>query len=598
VKGRFQPDRETQQADGSLRLRPRIAAHEGAESLGPGLERLQKAAGNHALQQALRPPDAQPQTETTSAPASLNAGVDRALGPGLPLDFAAREEMGGQLGADLSEVRLHSDAAAAESAQRLHAAAYTLGPHIVFGADAEGLNTSHGRSLLAHELAHVLQQRRDHRPRIQRQAAPGQDVDVDVVPESQAEADRLKNAGVNLPQVGPGTWQATGGSPYTDILPAYSQQGDSCGAASLVSALLIWDREHWDPAHPNSRAVDACDLIILELERHGSAAVERWANKRPQAQCNGDHACNVALWQSLRDQFVALLVSTRNTARTPGGKVSESDYQQLGLSLYFLWNQGNGAGLGSGEIFNIQSSLGMSTQFSVNITDFDNIFTNAIVASLAPDEIAQVFWFVKPSGQQHAFLVGRLANGKWFLSDQGPSPAVQFQTDTLEQLHTSVRVAASTGGYWLFVGSVQDYMQQAHVLPGYVGVQKLGSPGGTQEKVEATVPPGSELGEVDAGFFTIGDSITSGAFAGRMYALDEAKAALPAGGGGGAIVELPSGVFSVYQTSAVSDANLDQTALDASDSTAMLLGGARRYHHAWLILGNRFGVRRAWFQVY
>lgn len=589
MKRRYHPDHETPQADAG----PRREAHEAGELHSVALHRLQRTAGNHALQQLVRPSGVEQQADT-----SPNNAVEQALGAGRPLDSATRTQVGPTPGAEFGEVRIHDDDAAAESARRLHALAYTLGNHIVFGRGGLAPHTEHGQSLLAHELAHVAQQRRDPRPRIQRQPAPGQDVDVDLAPESQAEAERLKAAGMNQPTVGQATWQAMGGSPYTDILPGYSQQGDSCGAASLVSALLIWDREHWDPAHPNSRAVDASDLIILELERHGGEATERWANKRPQAQCNGDHACNVALWKGLRDTFSAQLIHTRNTARMPGGKVESTDYQQMGLALYFLWNQGNGPGLGSGEIFSIQNSLGMSTRFSTNITDFDNIFTNAIVAGLAPDEIAQVFWFVKPSGQQHAFLVGRLATGKWFLSDQGPSPAVQFETDTLEQLHSAVRIAASTGGYWLFVGSVQDYMDQAHVLPGYVGVQKLGSPGGTHEKVEATVPPGSQLGEVDAGYFTIGDTITSGAFAGRTYTLDEAKAALPVGGGGGAIIERPYGVFTVYQTSAVSDANLDQTSLDASDSSGMLLGGAHQYHHAWLVLGNRFGVRRAWFQVY
>jgi hypothetical protein len=64
------------------------------------------------------------------------------------------------------------------------------------------------------------------------------------------------------------------------------------------------------------------------------------------------------------------------------------------------------------------------------------------------------------------------------------------------------------------------------------------------------------------------------------------------------IVEMPAGVFIVYTTSAVSQANLDERGIDASDSAGMLLGGVHSFHHAWLILGNRFGIRRGWFQVY
>jgi hypothetical protein len=598
MRRRRHSETETPRGDAPERTRPGGAAQGPAKDDSPALRHLQSAAGNHALQQLLRPARVEQEAETSSGTEHAGTGVDRALGAGRPLDTATREAMRQKLGADFGAVRIHDDAAAAESARRLHASAYTLGEHIVVGGGTAGPGNTHGRSLLAHELAHVVQQQRNPRPRIQRQPPRGQDVDVDVAPESQAEAERLKKSGVNLPQVGQDTWQATGGSPYADILPGYSQQGDTCGAASLVSALLIWDREHWDPAHPNSRAVEACDLIILQLERHSAQAAERWATRSPQAQCNGEHGCNVTYWRNVSHGFIVLLGNIRNTARTPGGKVEEGGYQQMGRALYFLWNQGNGQGLSTSDISNIQNSLGLSTSISTNIRDFDEIFTNSIIANLGPDEIAQVFWFVKPSGQQHAFLVGRLSTGKWFLSDQGPSPAVQFQADTIEQLHAAVRLAATTGAYWLFVGSTDEYLQRARVLPGFVGVQKLGSAGGTHQTVQGTVPPGSQLGEVDAGYLTIGDTVTSGAFVGRMYTLDEAKVALPAGAGGGVIVELPYGVFTVYQTSAVSDANLDQTSLDAGDSSGMLLGGAHRFHHAWLILGNRFGVRRAWLQVY
>jgi hypothetical protein len=277
--------------------------------------------------------------------------------------------------------------------------------------------------------------------------------------------------------------------------------------------------------------------------------------------------------------------------------VGEPAYQQLGLSLYFLWNQGHGSGLGSAEIFQIQRSLGLNTGVSSGIRDFDSIFTNAIVAALAPDEMAQVFWFVVPTGQQHAFIVGRLATGKWFLSDQG-MPA-RFETDSLADLHSTVAMQARTGNYWLFVGSSEDYFNRTgRLLPGYTGVEKLASADSAHQRVEQTIAPGAALGQVDAGYLTIGDDITRGAFAGKEYSLAAAQALLAPGPGGGVIAELPAGVFTVYSTSAVSDANLDQTSLDADDSASMLLGGRHAFAHAWLILGNRFGVRRSWFQVY
>lgn len=61
-------------------------------------------------------------------------------------------------GFDFSKVRIHTDAIAAESARKVDALAFTVGDHIVFGTGRYAPNSSSGRRLLAHELAHVVQQ--------------------------------------------------------------------------------------------------------------------------------------------------------------------------------------------------------------------------------------------------------------------------------------------------------------------------------------------------------------------------------------------------------------------------------------------------------
>lgn len=78
--------------------------------------------------------------------------------PGTTLDPALGAELGTRFGIDFSRVRVHADPAAAASAVRLHAAAYTVGPDIVFGPGRFAPHTAEGRRLLAHELAHVAQQ--------------------------------------------------------------------------------------------------------------------------------------------------------------------------------------------------------------------------------------------------------------------------------------------------------------------------------------------------------------------------------------------------------------------------------------------------------
>ena len=79
--------------------------------------------------------------------------------PGQPLDVATRALMESHFGQDLGDVRVHTDAHAAESAAAIGANAYTVGHEVVFGAGEYAPKTTEGRALLAHELAHTIQQR-------------------------------------------------------------------------------------------------------------------------------------------------------------------------------------------------------------------------------------------------------------------------------------------------------------------------------------------------------------------------------------------------------------------------------------------------------
>jgi hypothetical protein len=78
--------------------------------------------------------------------------------PGQPLDAGVRHLMEPRFGYDFSDVRIHTDAKAAASAKAVNAKAYTVGRNIVFGRGGYGAGAI-SRHLLAHELAHVVQQR-------------------------------------------------------------------------------------------------------------------------------------------------------------------------------------------------------------------------------------------------------------------------------------------------------------------------------------------------------------------------------------------------------------------------------------------------------
>ncbi|WP_443060606.1 eCIS core domain-containing protein [Streptomyces sp. NBC_00448] len=96
------------------------------------------------------------QTAPEEGPVQRRTAAHDVLGrPGRPLPEPELHDMQARFGgADFSDVRIHNDAAAKKSAQEIGARAYTSGSHIVIG---EGGGDRH---TLAHELTHVLQQRR------------------------------------------------------------------------------------------------------------------------------------------------------------------------------------------------------------------------------------------------------------------------------------------------------------------------------------------------------------------------------------------------------------------------------------------------------
>ncbi|WP_426362251.1 DUF4157 domain-containing protein [Streptomyces sp. E-08] len=99
-------------------------------------------------------------THVHGAGCGHGAAVQRSTVPdvlrsaGRPLDDSVRADMESRLGADFSDVRVHTDAAAKVSAAEVGARAYTSGSHVVIGEGGADRHT------LAHELTHVIQQRK------------------------------------------------------------------------------------------------------------------------------------------------------------------------------------------------------------------------------------------------------------------------------------------------------------------------------------------------------------------------------------------------------------------------------------------------------
>lgn len=118
-----------------------------------GTVALQRAVGNGAVRSMLQrqtPEDAPPRSSVHQVLAS---------GAGRSLDPETRSDMEARLGADFSDVRVHTGSAAHESARDVGARAYTVGNDVVFQRDAYDPSSHAGRTTLAHELTHVIQQR-------------------------------------------------------------------------------------------------------------------------------------------------------------------------------------------------------------------------------------------------------------------------------------------------------------------------------------------------------------------------------------------------------------------------------------------------------
>lgn len=98
------------------------------------------------------------ETENGTAKIDQTENYLKTLSGGSPLEANNKDFFGSRMGYDFSNVRIHSDSTANESAKNVNALAYTHGNNIVFGSGQYQPGTDEGKKLLAHELTHVVQQ--------------------------------------------------------------------------------------------------------------------------------------------------------------------------------------------------------------------------------------------------------------------------------------------------------------------------------------------------------------------------------------------------------------------------------------------------------
>jgi hypothetical protein len=180
---------------------------------------LQRGIGNRAIQRLLPAGNTQPSPPSTNEHAGSR-----------PLDHDVRQEMEAHFDADLSHVRVHDGVEAVDRARAQEAAAFTSGDDVYFGAGRFAPHTAAGRHLLAHELAHVLQQTR---PR------DGRTTHADAETEADRAADHiaaglplpaLEAAPAEVPARQPSTWAA-------DVQDA-KKKNDAAALAGLLRSAL------------------------------------------------------------------------------------------------------------------------------------------------------------------------------------------------------------------------------------------------------------------------------------------------------------------------------------------------------------------------
>jgi hypothetical protein len=134
----------------------KAAAGGRADVVGPsGMGILQRAVGNSAVGAMMRRESGEEAAPEQRSPVHDVVGASS----GQALDTDTRTDLEGRLGADFSDVRVHTGDAAHESAKSVGAHAYTVGNNVVFQRDAYDPSSHSGRTTLAHELTHVIQQR-------------------------------------------------------------------------------------------------------------------------------------------------------------------------------------------------------------------------------------------------------------------------------------------------------------------------------------------------------------------------------------------------------------------------------------------------------
>ena len=234
-----------------------------------------------------------------SQPRAAPPLVDNVLAqPGQPLDGSTRHFFEERFGSDFSGVRVHTGLDAAESAQAIDAQAYTARDHIVFGDPGLSPGSGRARSLLAHELTHVVQQGGA------RDLADGHE------PLARAPHDRLQRQ----PQA----------RPTSEDVWGFTVTRGMCGCRAGIREDIDWAKTAAAtyaacdvPANTNSTAVEACfeaahpgSTVEATTDSSGAITVPPPSND----PCQQIHDRGTLVHETMHSRYTEALARSRGTA--------------------------------------------------------------------------------------------------------------------------------------------------------------------------------------------------------------------------------------------------------------------------------------------
>jgi outer membrane protein OmpA-like peptidoglycan-associated protein len=230
---------------------------------------------------------------TESVPAEV---LDVVRSPGPPLALATRRFLEPRFGHDLGHVRVHTGAAAGRAARAVAARAYTIGRDVVFGDGQYDPDGPAGQRLIAHEMAHVVQQRTG-RQTLNRQPLTVSSPSDPAEAQADRAADEAMGAGPGSKTAAPGQQrQAPAGAACTSVT------GGSIPAGLTVANFV---RSSYNVPKVGDRPLKALADRLNSGDGKGVVQVHGFASEEGNKDYNAWLSCSraAATMKVLRDTY-------------------------------------------------------------------------------------------------------------------------------------------------------------------------------------------------------------------------------------------------------------------------------------------------------